>query len=132
MFSLTNADNEWTSLTRCNQRVGMFLVDQHDHICADDTLQCDAHRFLKTNVIICLNVFNEFQKHLRICIAGEGVTFIDQFLFEEVIVFNDAVMDHGEFAVRRNVRMRIAVARFAVCSPSGMSDSAVGVNIFAD
>src|SRR5690606_41705237 len=51
-------------------------------------------------------------------IALELVSFPDQFIFQLGIVFNNAVMNHGEFATCRHMGVSVSIAGFTMGGPS--------------
>jgi hypothetical protein len=62
-------------------------------------------------------------EHLRIRIALELMTAVTQFFAQGIIVLNYAIMDDGQFLIARVMRMRIAVVRLAMRSPTGVTNA---------
>ena len=63
------------------------------------------------------------REHFGVGVGFELVPGAEQFLFERVVIFNDAVVDDGDFAGRIKVRMAIFVGRNAVRGPARVGDA---------
>ena len=65
------------------------------------------------------------REHFGVSVGFELVPGTNQFLLERVVIFNDAVVDDGDFAGRVEVRMAIGVRRNAVRGPARVRDAEV-------
>jgi len=64
-----------------------------------------------------------------VCFTFENIAVFEQFFLEDVVVFDDAVVDQGDFAVHRGVWMRIDIRRFAVGSPTRVTNCRVSAAV---
>ncbi len=63
------------------------------------------------------------REHFRVRVGFEFVPRRKQFLFERVIIFDDAVVDDGDFAGTVEMRMGIFVRRDAMRGPARVRDA---------
>ena len=68
-------------------------------------------------------IADQMREHFGVGVGFELVPGTDQFLFERVVIFNDAVMDDGDFAGSIEVRMAVSVGRNAVRGPARVADA---------
>src|SRR5450432_290096 len=132
MLSLADSNNQRTSLTRRNNRIGMIFIKQHNHVSARHTFKCNAEGFFEAALIIFLYIFDEIEQHFRIRITFKMVTLFCKLCFKLCIILNDSVMDHGQFSISAKMGMCIPVAGLTMCGPSGMADTCVGVQVFSN
>ena len=71
---------------------------------------------------------DQMGKDLGVGAGMEGVSGFEQFFFEAIVVFDNAVMDDGDFAGLVEVRMGIFVGRRPVGGPTGVADAERAVN----
>ena len=65
---------------------------------------------------------------------GVGFTFKDiavfnEFFFENVVVFDDAVVDERNFSIHGGVWVRVYIGRLTVSCPTGMADSGMTTSV---
>ena len=65
----------------------------------------------------------QLRSDLRICFGDETITFRLQVESQLGRVFDDAVVNDGDFAITGGMRMRIGIVRHAVSGPTGVSDA---------
>ena len=65
------------------------------------------------------------RENFGVGIGFESVAGAEQFLFERVVVFDDAVVDDGDFAGLVKMRMGIFVRRNAVRGPARVADAEI-------
>jgi len=111
--------------------IGLLPVEQYNYIGAYDPSESDAEGFFESAVIIFLDVLDEIEEHFGVGVALEAVTFFGELAFELGIIFNDAVVDHGEAAAGGAMGVSIPIAGFAVGGPTGMAHAGVGVDILS-
>ena len=70
------------------------------------------------------------RQHLGVGAGFEFVAGGEQFLFERVVIFDDAVVDDGDPAGLVEVRMGIDVRRRAVRGPAGVADAEIARDRF--
>ena len=68
-------------------------------------------------------IADQMRQHLGIGAGPEFVSGLEQFLFERVVIFDDAIVDDGDFAGLIEMRMGIFVRRRPMRGPAGMSDA---------
>ena len=61
--------------------------------------------------------------HLRVRLGAEGIALFQQLLFQLRVVFDDAVVHHGEAAALADLRVGVGVVGLAVGGPAGMADA---------
>ena len=66
---------------------------------------------------------DQMREHFCVRVRFKLMVGANQFLFQRVVVFNDAVVDDGDFAGRVEVRMTVGVRRNAVCGPARVGDA---------
>src|ERR1044072_2915550 len=116
---LTNTNYQRTAFTGSYKCIGIILIDEDNYISAYYAFQRNTYSFFEAAFIVQLNIFNEFQQYFSIGIADKIVAFFLQLTFQLVVVLNDSIVDHCQFSIFRKVRVRIAIARFAMGSPTG-------------
>ncbi len=70
------------------------------------------------------------RQHLGVGGGAEFVAGLEQPLLERVVIFNDAVVDDGDFAGLVQVRMGILIGRRAVGGPARVADAEVARDRF--
>lgn len=70
-----------------------------------------------------LDIFYQLHEHFGVGLRLEGATVLNKRILKHLIVLDSAVVHNRDFAVLAEVRMRVAVGRFAVGSPTGMGDT---------
>ena len=70
------------------------------------------------------------REHLGVGVGFELVAGGEQLLFERVVIFDDAVVDDGDFAGLIELRMGIFVRRRAVRGPARVADAEVARDRF--
>ncbi|MNL57627.1 hypothetical protein D3C87_1812030 [compost metagenome] len=68
---------------------------------------------------------HQVSNHLGIGLGAEVIAPFDQQFTQRFVVFDDAVMHHGN--VIRNMRVRIRFGRFTVRCPAGVSNTGAAV-----
>ncbi len=63
------------------------------------------------------------REHLRVCVGFESVSSGEKFVFERVVIFNDAVVNDGDFTGLVKMWMTIFVGRNPMRRPARMSDA---------
>ena len=70
---------------------------------------------------------HQVRDHFGVGFGAEAVTAFDQQFAQRFVVFDDAVMHHGN--VVGNMRVRVRFGRFTVRCPAGVSDAGTAVQI---
>ena len=96
------------------QRVGAAHMDHH----AGDGIQRVAGGLAGVIVV------QQLSHNLGVGLGDEGEAFVQQALFNFLVVFNDAVVYDSDFLVTGIVRVGVDDGRFAMSSPAGMADAA--------
>ena len=60
-------------------------------------------------------------QYFRVRFALEGIAELDELFLQELVVLDDAVMDQGQFAAAREMRVGVLFRRFAVGGPARMA-----------
>ncbi len=68
-------------------------------------------------------------QYFRISFTTKLMSLFCKFLFQRTVILNDAIMNKGQFAVGRSMRMGIYIVGFTMGSPSCMSNSDVTFQI---
>jgi hypothetical protein len=68
-------------------------------------------------------VLDEVDDDLRIGLAAEAMPVRHELVLQLAVVLDDAVVDNGRDAVAVEVRMRVRLARAAMCRPPRMADA---------
>jgi hypothetical protein len=132
MFTLADADHQGAAFSRGDDGIGMFLVQQHDDVCADDPFERDPDGFFQTAIVVLLDVLDEIQQYFGVGVAFELVSFFGKFGLELGIVLDDAVMDHGQPAACGALGMGIPVIGFSMGGPARMPHARMSVKILSD
>ena len=75
-------------------------------------------------------IADQMRQHFGVGAGFEFVAGLEQFLLERVVIFDDAVVDDGDFAGLVEVRMGIFVGRRAVRGPARVADAEVAGDRF--
>ena len=70
---------------------------------------------------------HQVHNHFGVGFGAEAVTAFDQQFAQRFVVFDDAVMHHGN--VVGNMRVRVRLGRFTVRCPTGVSDAGTAVQL---
>ena len=70
------------------------------------------------------------REHLGVGVGFEFVAGGEQFLFERVVIFDDAIVNDGDFAGLVELRMGIFVRGRAVRGPAGVADAEISLDRF--
>ena len=96
------------------QRIGAAYMQHH----AGDGIQRVACRF--AGVVVVQQLCHDLGVGLR----DKGKAFVEQTVLDLLIVFNDAVVHHGDLLVTGIMRVRVDHRRLPVSGPTGMADAA--------
>ena len=75
-------------------------------------------------------IADQMRQHLGVGVGFEFVSGVEQFLFERVVIFDDAVVDDGDSAGLIQVRMGIFVRGRAVRGPARVADAEISLDRF--
>ena len=75
-------------------------------------------------------IANQMREHLGVGVGFEFVAGGEQFLFERVVIFDDAIVNDGDFAGLIEVRMGIFVRGRAVRGPARVADAEISLDRF--
>ena len=115
----------------CGYNLVRILPIEHSNgIRTDHFLQSQLYGSQQVNAIRNLNVFDELYQHLGIGTTFKCIAFGLKFIFEDGVIFNDAVVDESEPFGRGIMRMGVNGTRFPMCSPACMCNANVTGNIF--
>ena len=127
---VADAHHQRAALARHEDGVGLTLVDQGDGIGPDDLVKGQLEGREQIEVVRHLYVFDELHQHFRVRIAQEADALLLQTLLQGSIVFNDSVVNEGQIARSRIMRMSIHLRGFTVRGPTGVGYSDVAGNVF--
>ena len=99
------------------QRIGAAYMQHH----AGDGIQRVACRF--AGVVVVQQLCHDLGVGLR----DKGKAFVEQTILDLLIVFNDAVVHHGNLLVTGIMRVRVDHRRLPVGGPTGVADAAAAV-----
>ena len=118
-----DADHQRAALARRDQAVRFVAAD--DPQCIRSLKLIDrGHRRLAQVFAFLQMMMHQVRDHLGVGLGGEFVTQFLQFFPQFFVIFDDAVVHHGDDAVA-DVRVGIVLARNAVRGPAGMGDRPV-------
>ena len=135
VFALANADDERRAAPRADDDAGKIHADHAEAVGSDDFGQGTRDglgegmgrtigRRRRINLLQLLVVFtDEMRQHLRVRVGIKLMPRRAEPSLNQVVVFNDPVMDHGNLSARVEVRMRILVRRWSVRGPAGVTDA---------
>ena len=119
VFALAPADDEGTFPLDGKDGIGEILEQYGQRVAAPHHAQRFVERFQRFALIA---VVDEFDEHFRIRLALEGVALCHEPLFQDAVIFNDAVVDDAH--PRGGVGVAVHVAGLAMGGPAGVSDAA--------
>ena len=120
-FVLADADNKRTSAPRRVNSVGEIFEKYAESVTAAEFFQRFGNGAQRISFRIV--VVQQTSDNLAVRLRKEFVAFVCEKFFKFGIVFDYAVMNDCNPAVA--VRVRVYVGRFAVCCPTGVTDTAM-------
>ena len=130
ILALADTNHHGATLACGNQLVGVAFLDNGNGIGAHDMVQGDAHGLEEVDMLALLHVFDEVGEHLGVGRRQEGEPAFLQFLAQTQVVLDDAVMDQGQVARLRAVRVGVHLVRLAVGGPAGVGDADMAAHVF--
>ena len=118
------------ALTGGDDPVAVATLDYRYRIGANGFLESEAHGFLKRTTFGIADILYKVDEHFRVSLAPESDAFGCQRFLQDTVILDDAVVDHRDASVRREMRMRISVVRLAVRGPTGMGNTYRSGSIF--
>ena len=82
-----------------------------------------AHHRLEDVAAVGIVVVEQLGDDLGVRLGAESVALVQQLLLELDVVFNDAVVDNGDFAALADVGVGVDIVRLAVGGPAGVADA---------
>ena len=133
VFVAANAEEQRAAAARADDEAGMRGVDDGDAVGADNFFEGVADGFGEVAVGLFIMVADEVGEDFGVGLGGELVALGDEAVFEELMVFDDAVVDEGELAGLVEVRMGVGVGGRAMGGPAGVADAnGAGDGLFAE
>ena len=102
--------------------VGIVLAQHAQGVAALHALHGLLYGGLEVQAHV-VEVFDEVGNHFRVGFRLEAFAPGNEQFFQFQIVFNDAVVDHGDLTAVRHVGVAVGVGRCAVGGPSGVADA---------
>ena len=106
-LSLPYPDHQRALLAGRNDLIGIALVEQGNGIGSDHLIESYADGLQQGEILLALDIFDELNEHLRICVRLELDAPFDQLALQFGIILNDAIMDYGQV-------MRLGVVRMGI------------------
>ena len=123
VFTIAQPNQERAVLPYGNQSVRVLAAKDSQRVGSADSFQQPACRLEHIAVVIILK---QLCYDLRICFRLERVAFFLQKGFQFQIVFNDAVMHNGNFAVLAVMGVAVDMAGNAMRCPTGVPNADMG------
>ena len=127
IFVLADADDERRTAPRADNRVRTIRANDGNPIGADDFSERVADGWRERIAILAMPFFviisDEMREDFRVRVGFESVSGFQEFLLERVVIFDDAVVDDGDFAGLIEVRVGIFIGRNAVGGPARVADA---------
>ena len=98
ILALADADDHGTSLSGCNQLVGVIFLHDDDGIGTHHMVQGDTYRLKQIHMLAKLHVFDEVGKYFRVGRRFKSEATLFQFLAKAQIVLDDAIVNQGNVA----------------------------------
>ena len=127
---LTAADDKGAVLPSGDQGVGIVGTDDAESIGAFDPPQDTAHGLQHIMTLVIVE-FQQLSRHLGVRFRLERNAVTQKLLLDLHIVFDDAVMDHGDPAILTDMGMGVDVIGLSMGSPAGMADAQRSLHIGA-
>ena len=105
-----------------NHAVGVVSAYDTQCVSALHRVEHPRHGFKKV-LTVGIVIVQQLCHHFRIRFGVEGVTLCHQLSFQLGIVFDDAVVHHGDLAALADMGMGIDIVGLAVGCPTGMADT---------
>ncbi len=127
----SHAQQQGTAPARADDHVGMIGLDDGDAVGADDVFERTADGLGQSRAVLAgifgadlvVVVADEMGEHFGVRLRDKGVAFGDEAFLEELVVFDDAVVDEGNFAGLVQVRVRVLVGGRTVRGPARVADT---------
>ena len=126
---LSDTYNQWTLFTGSNDLIRVTLIKNCDSVSSDYLPESHLNGSQQVKFFLNLNIFNQLDKNLCICLASELYSLGNEILLDIGIVFNDSIMNHGKVLARRIMRVSIHSRRLSMGSPTSMSNTHMSRNI---
>ena len=104
---LSDTYNQWTLFTGSNDLIRVTLIKNCDSVSSDYLPESHLNGSQQIKVFLNLNIFNQLDKNLCICLASELYSLGNEILLDIGIVFNDSIMNHGKVLASRIMRVSI-------------------------
>ncbi|OQA74799.1 MAG: hypothetical protein BWY31_04736 [Lentisphaerae bacterium ADurb.Bin242] len=118
--AVAHSDHDRTAVPRGHDQPGMLRGDHRDPVGSDQLLEGGGDRLDKVPVII---FGDQVRDHLAVRVRQKRVSGCLQTLPQRRMVFDDAVVNDGDFPFGIQMRMRVLFQRRSVRGPPCMGDS---------
>jgi hypothetical protein len=107
--AVANAQNQRAVLAHGNNLVRRVGAQDAQRIRAFNPVQAAAHGVQDVRLPVFVEVFHQLGDHLCVCLRGEGYPLFLEEIFQLRVIFNDAVMYHGNLAAAADLGMGVGV-----------------------
>lgn len=119
-FVLTDTENQGATATCANQSIGLILADDGQAESSFDEGEGLENRFLQVALV---ELCNQVSHHFGVCFGLEQDAVCLETLLQGGIVFDNAVMDNGNLAVKALVGVGVLFGGGAVGGPACVGDT---------
>ena len=120
VFAFAEANDEGIILLAADNLIRFSLAHEYERIGAAQAFEDLADRARKIAVV---HIGAEMCDDFRIGFGFEVIALFDEFILQFHVVFDDAIVDDGEFALFVRMGMSIQIGRAAVGRPTRMADA---------
>ncbi len=132
IFALADPNDQRRTAARADNFIRFIRADHGQPVGADDFAERGANGLRKPVFFfaapLVVIIANQMREHFRVGVGFESVPGGEQFILQQVVVFDDAVVDDGDFAGLVQLRMRIFVRRDSMSGPARVADAEVAGN----
>ena len=132
VFAFTDTDDERIAAARCDDFLCIIHRYNAECVRAAQTLHGSQNGFCKILLLAGVQIVDKMRNGFGVGLGLELITMRFKAFAQFLVVFNDAVVNDCNLALAAEMRMRVAVGRFAVSRPAGVADAAGAFHIAAD
>ncbi len=127
VFAFPEAEHERTAAPGADDHVGQLAVQHDNAIGADHLFERRPERLdepplgvLTGGVVVMFA--DQMGKHLGIGLGLENMAFPEEFLAQDGVIFDHAIVNERQFIALIKVRVRVVVGHFPVGGPAGVGN----------
>src|SRR5579871_1347514 len=133
VFLASDPNEQGTTPTRSDDLLGVIYMNDGDAVRSHNILQRAADSFAKPCAvgagILCVNLFimfaDQVSQYLGVRLRNKFVSLGEQAIFEELMIFDHAIVDEGDFAGLIEMGVRVAVRWSTVRRPARVTNAGI-------